>query len=157
MASSRSTAKSDAASDPDPVGELRFQVVVDDDKTIGEFAEVSGLAVEYDIFEYAEGGQLGFVHKFRGGMKYPNLVLKRGVTYQTAFTDWFFNQADLDREKRGNVTLNLLGEDGQTVRTWSFIGAFPVKWTGPNLNAKSTSVAMETLEIAHQGWGGSSG
>ena len=146
--SSRSSAKSDSAQLPDPVGELRFQVTVDD-AVVGDFAECSGLTVEYDIFEYAEGGESRFVHKFRGGLKYPNLVLKRGVTYQDALLKWLFDQTD--RDKRGNVTLNLLGDDGKQVRTWSFAAAFPVKWSGPSLNAKSTTVATETLEIAHQG------
>ncbi len=148
--SDRSSAESDAASLPDPVGELRFQVVLQDATTIGAFAECSGLSVEYDIFEYQEGGEMRFVHKFRGALKYPNLVLKRGVTYEDALLKWFFDQ-DTDRESRGNVTLNLLGDDGQQVRTWSFAGAFPVKWSGPSFSAKSTNVATETLEIAHQG------
>ncbi|HWE81769.1 MAG TPA: phage tail protein [Gaiellaceae bacterium] len=147
---SRSTAN---GSTPDPVGELRFQVLLDDLQSIGEFAECSGLSAEYDIFEYQEGGELGYVHKFRGGLKYPNLVLKRGVTHEKAFLTWFFDQtsASAKREHRGNVTLVLLGDDGQPVRSWSFASAFPVKWSGPSFNAKSTNVAMETLEIAHHG------
>src|SRR5262249_19034431 len=114
--SDRSSAASAAATLPDPVGELRFQVLIDD-AVIGAFAECSGLTVEYDIFEYAEGGEQRFVHKFRGGLKYPNLVLKRGVTYEDALIKWFFDRSD--REQRGNITLNLLGDDGEQVRSWS--------------------------------------
>jgi phage tail-like protein len=147
--SDRSSGASAAASLPDPVGELRFQVLIDD-AVIGAFAECSGLTVEYDIMEYQEGGELSFVHKFRGGLKYPNLVLKRGVTYEDALVKWFFDRSD--RDQRGNITLNLLGDDGEQVRSWAFASAFPVKWTGPSLNAKSTNVATETLEIAHQGF-----
>jgi phage tail-like protein len=147
--SDRSSAQSDSASLPDPVGELRFQVLLDD-AVIGAFAECSGLSVEYDIFEYQEGGEMRYIHKFRGALKYPNLVLKRGVTYEDALLKWFYDQ-DSDRDDRGNVTLNLLGDDGQQVRTWSFAAAFPVKWSGPSFSAKSTNIATETLEIAHQG------
>jgi phage tail-like protein len=149
---SRSSAASDQAPIPDPVGELRFQVLIGG-VVIGEFAECSGLSLEYDIFEYQEGGQLGFVHKFRGGLKYPNLVLKRGVTYEDALLTWFLDRtsASAAREQRADVTLNLLGDDGKQVRSWSFNAAFPVKWSGPSFNAKSTSIAMETLEIAHMG------
>ena len=147
--SDRSSAESDSASLPDPVGELRFQVLLDD-AVIGAFAECSGLSVEYDIFEYQEGGEMRYVHKFRGILKYPNLVLKRGVTYEDALLKWFYDQ-DTDRDDRGNVTLNLLGDDGEQVRTWSFAEAFPVKWSGPSFSAKSTNVATETLEIAHHG------
>ena len=149
---SRSSAAGDQAPAPDPVGELRFQVQIGG-VVIGEFAECTGLSMEYEIFEYQEGGQLGFVHKFRGGLKYPNLVLKRGVTYEDALLKWFLDRTSsaAAREQRGDVTLNLLGDDGKQVRSWSFYAAFPVKWSGPSFNAKSTSVAMETLEIAHMG------
>src|SRR4051812_42224584 len=126
--SSRTSAKSGSAKLPDPVGELRFQVKIDDAVTIGAFAECSGLQVEYDVFEYQEGGESRYVHKFRGGLKYPNLVLKRGVTYEDALLKWFFDHSE--RNKRGNVTLDLLGDDGKQVRTWSFAAAFPVKWSG---------------------------
>jgi phage tail-like protein len=146
--SDRSSSSAAAAPIPDPVGELRFRIAIDD-AVIGAFAECSGLTVEYDIFEYQEGGESRFVHKFRGGLKYPNLVLKRGVTYEVALLKWFFDGTD--RDKRGNVTLNLLGDDGLQVRTWSFAAAFPVKWSGPSFSSKSTNVATESLEIAHQG------
>jgi phage tail-like protein len=149
---SRSSAAATKASVPDPIGELRFQVTIDG-VVIGQFAECSGLSMEYDIMEYQEGGQLNFVHKFRGGVKYPNLVFKRGVTHEDAFLKWFLDRTSQGnkRENLGNVTLSLLGDDGKQVRKWSFYGAFPVKWSGPSFNAKSTNIAMETLEIAHMG------
>jgi phage tail-like protein len=149
--SDRSSAASASAGLPDPVGELRFQVLIDD-AVIGAFAECSGLTVEYDIMEYQEGGEQRFVHKLRGGLKYPNLVLKRGVTYEDTLVQWFFDRSDDREQGRGNVTLNLLGDDGAQVRSWSFASAFPVKWSGPSFSAKSTNVATETLEIAHQGF-----
>jgi phage tail-like protein len=148
-AGDRATADGSGSSSPDPVGELRFQILIDQ-HVIGAFAECTGLSVEYDVFEYQEGGEQRFVHKFRGGLKYPNLVLKRGVTHEDELVKWFYDR-DTDREDRGNVTLNLLGDDGQQVRTWSFAGAFPVKWSGPTFSAKSNDAATETLEICHQG------
>ena len=113
------------------------------------FSECSGLTAEYEVEEYEEGGQNTFVHKLRGRVKYPNLTLKRGVTHETEFLDWFF--ASKEWQDRAPLSLQLLGPDGETIRTWAFEGAFPVKWQGPSLNAKSTNVATETLEIAHQG------
>ena len=74
---------------PDPTGELRFIVEIRDVE-IGAFAECSGLAMEYEVLEYQEGGELGFVHKLRGQLKYPNLTLKRGVTHEPALMEWFF-------------------------------------------------------------------
>jgi phage tail-like protein len=146
----RATAKSSNSRTPDPVGELRFLVTVDDaSPPIGAFYECSGLSVEYEILEYQEGGEDRYVHKLRGRLKYPNVVLKRGVTHEDALLEWFF--ASNDRDARGDVKVTMLGDDGKEVRTWSFAGAFPVKWQGPSFNAKSTNVATETLEIAHQG------
>lgn len=148
-AGSRST--SPGSTLPDPVGELRFKIELEG-ITIGHFAECSGLTVEYELFPYQEGGENRFTHQLRGRMKYPNLVLKRGVTHEDALLKWFFEATE--RNKRGFVKLTLLGEDVKPVREWSFAGAFPVKWQGPTLNAKSNSVATETLEIAHQGFTG---
>jgi phage tail-like protein len=140
---------------PDPTGERCFLVTLDNDWTtgmqIGAFTECTGLTVEYDVMDYPEGGQLGFTHKLRGGVKYPNLVLKRGVTHENNLISWFFDRTH-DREHRGDVIITLLGDNGSTVvRKWAFHNAFPVKWTGPSFNAKSTGVATETLEIAHHG------
>jgi phage tail-like protein len=132
----------------EPVGELRFRVEIDD-AVIGQFSEVTGLSLEYEVFEYQEGGEDRYVHKLRGRLKYPNLVLKRGVTQEEALLKWFFQRTD--RRRRGTVKLTLLGDDGKPVRLWSFAGAFPVKWQGPSFNARSTNIATETLEIAHQG------
>jgi phage tail-like protein len=145
----RATAMGNGAPNvPDPVGELRFRVELDD-AVIGRFSECSGIAVEYDVMEYQEGGELRFVHKLRGAFKYPNLVLKRGITYEDALLKWFY--AAKQATKRGAITVSLLGPDSKPVRSFSFAGAFPVKWQGPSLNAGSTNVATETLEIAHQG------
>jgi phage tail-like protein len=144
----RATATGSGSRTPDPVGGLRFLVSLDDVQ-IGAFAECSGLSVEYEIFEYEEGGEHRFVHKLRGRMKYPNLVLKRGITHEDALLKWLLG--DSDRTKRGAVTLTLKGDDGQDVRSWAFAGAFPVKWQGPSFNAGSNTIATETLEIAHQG------
>jgi phage tail-like protein len=144
----RSTAQASASRSPDPTGELRFLVEVPG-LQIGRFSECSGLTMEYEILEYQEGGQLGFVHRLRGQLKYPNLTLKRGMTHESALMKWFFEAQSRDR--RPTLTVFLLGPDTAEVRHWAFAGAFPVKWQGPSLNAASTSIAGETLEIAHAG------
>jgi phage tail-like protein len=134
---------------PDPVGALRFLVKADD-CTIGRFAHCHGLSAEYEIEEYAEGGQNAFVHKLRGRMRHPNLVLSRGITHETGLMDWFLKTQSAG--KRGSISVSLLGPDGSPVRRWGFEGAFPVRWEGPVLNARSHTAATETLEIAHRGF-----
>src|SRR3954453_9625590 len=102
---------------PDPVGELRYKVKIQD-LEIGRFTEVSGLQVEYEIMEYGEGGNNDFTHKLRGRRKYTNLVLKRGVTNENALLTWFLR---CERSSHGHdVTLTLVGPDAKTLRRWSF-------------------------------------
>jgi phage tail-like protein len=134
---------------PDPVGELRFKVEIQD-AVIGRFSECSGLSAEYEVMQYEEGGQNEFVHQLRGRLKYPNLVLKRGITNEDALLKWFLQSKERDR--RGTVTVTLVSPSAKDVRRWSFAAAAPVKWQGPTLNAGSSNVATETLEIVHQGF-----
>jgi phage tail-like protein len=133
---------------PDPVGELRFKVEIGS-LTIGMFTECTGLAVEFELMEYQAGGENGFSHKFRSRMRYPNLVLKRGVTHEAALLEWLL--AVQDTAQRPTVTVSLLAPDTKYVRSWAFAGGFPVRWSGPNLSAGSVDAAVETLEIAHHG------
>ncbi len=133
---------------PDPVGELRFKVALPG-VDLGRFRECTGLAAEIECKDYNEGGVNDRVHKLPTRIKYPNLVLKRGVTYEDALLKWLWKT---QREtQRIAVTVSLIGPDGEDVRSWSFQDAFPIKWTGPNLNASSNQIATEALEIVHGG------
>lgn len=117
--------------------------------TVGYFTEVSGLAMEYEVEEYKEGGVNDFVHKLRGRAKFPNLVLKRGITSSEEFTKWFV--ACREQIERRELTLTMYDHMLTPVRVWGFVGAFPVKWTGPDFKANPDGAAIETIEIAHQG------
>ena len=133
---------------PDPVPELRFKVQLPG-VDLGRFRECTGLAAEIEVKDYNEGGVNDRVHKLPTRMKYPNLVLKRGITYEDALLKWLW-QTQRNAE-RINVTVELMGPDGKPVRAWVFAEAFPIKWGGPNLNATSNQIATETLEIVHAG------
>ncbi len=152
--SNRGTSKDGHARTPDPVGELRFRVSLGHDVggkgEIGWFTECTGLVVEWEVMSYDEGGLNEYSHKFRGRAKHQNLVLKRGVTYEPNLLAWF--QQCKDHAERKDISVELLGPDGKTVRGWQFLAAFPVKWQGPALNASSNNPASETLEIAHHGF-----
>src|SRR5256885_6649810 len=118
--------------DPPFVGRFIFTV---DGLTIGAFTEVSGLSVQIDTEELAEGGQNQFTHRLPGRMKWPNLVFKRGLVSSDNFFSWLsecsgdgFAGAG-NRLTPRNGSISVLGADGSTVvRRWSFEGAFPVKW-----------------------------
>jgi len=144
--SNRSPAK--PSTDPDPVAEMRFTVELPGVQ-IGRFKEVSGLTAQVDVKEYAEGGMNYFVHKLPGRIKWGPLTLKRGVTHHDALIQWFW--AARTKMRPIDMVVTLKGPGGEDVRRWAFAGAFPVKWTGPNLSASSNQIATETLEIAHSG------
>jgi phage tail-like protein len=131
-----------------PITELSFIVEILG-RNIGRFAECSGLEAEYDVFEYEEGGTNDYVHRLRGRIRYPPLVLSRGVTYEDALVDWFFSFEM--SFMRPVVTITLLGSGGVPERNFRFASAFPIRWTGPTLSSGGSGAATETLEIGHTG------
>lgn len=138
------------ARDFEKLGENRFWIRVEPSLTIGEFRECSGLSMEREILEYAEGGNNDFVHKLPGRVKYANLVLKRGTTDQDGLLQWFMDARSSPVLR--TVTVTMVDATGTVdAQVWAFQSAYPVKWAGPNLNAGSDSAATETLEIAHGG------
>jgi phage tail-like protein len=124
-----------------------FVVKIPDIDTIGFFSNCSGLELGFDVYEYHEGGNNDFVHRLPGGLHYPNLLLSRGLTHEQALLQWFY--ATQTQPQRKEMTLTLKG--GDVERIWTFADAFPVRWTGPQLSSNETTVATETLEIAHAG------
>jgi phage tail-like protein len=118
-------------------------------QSIGYFNEVSGLSAEVETLTYNEGGNNEFVHRLPTRVKYPNLVLKRGMTGSADLQRWF--QRSHVGADRTSVTVTMLNEAGDRLRVWSFVNAFPIKWTGPSFNAQQATVATEALEISHDG------
>jgi phage tail-like protein len=118
-------------------------------KPIGYFTEITGLTAEVETLTYSEGGMNEFQHKLPTRVKYPNLVLKRGMTTKADLQKWF--QKSHTQAERTGIRLSMLDEAGNRIRTWSFVNAFPVKWTGPNFNAAQSSLAVEQIEITHEG------
>ena len=139
----------------DPYTALNFQVVItgvlDDGKSIrGSFAEVSGLEVEVSVIEYRNGSEDTTVRKLPGLRKFTNITLKRGVIGDLTLWTWIKSVLD-GQVLRADGTITLLDESGQPVMRWTFRRGWPCKWTGPTLNAAKNEVAIETLEICHEG------
>jgi phage tail-like protein len=124
-----------------------FVVKIPEVDPIGYFSHCSGLELRFDVYEYREGGNNDFVHQLPGGVHYPNLVLSRGLTNEQALLKWLWTTHT--KAERKEVTLTLKG--GDVTRAWTFADAFPVSWSGPTLDSNGSSVATETLEIAHSG------
>lgn len=135
----------------DPVLGFNFRVEINGVFEAG-FNEVSGLQAEIEVQEYREGGINDFMHKFAGPVKFPsNLVLKNGITDSVKLWSWY---QDVMRGKfaRKSLDVVLLDAAGDEKRRWKFKNAYPVKWNGPGLKATSSEVALESLELAHEGF-----
>ncbi len=135
----------------DPFRGFNFHVEVDG-LVVGGFSEVSGLEVETEVQEYREGGLNTHMHKLPGASSYPsNLTLKHGLTDVDTLWRWH-QQVIAGTIERRTMVLFLLDLDLIPTLWWNFKDAYPVKWTGPELKADSSTVAVETLELAHHGF-----
>jgi phage tail-like protein len=135
----------------DPYGQFNFQVELEGIPIQAGFSEVSGLSTDTNIIEYREGGEkAGTARKLPGLMKYANIVLKRGWTKDKALWEWRKTVID-GLTKRHNGAITLLDENRQPAMRWKFHEGWVSKWEGPALNAKTSEVAIETMEIAHEG------
>lgn len=117
---------------------------------LGGFSECSGLDMTLDIESYQEGGNNGLVRKFPSRVTWSNLHLKRGVGLSDTLWTWLHAFAE-GRVERRDGTVTLQNEQRQPVKVWRFTRGLPAKWTGPTLNAGRSEVAIEELEIAHEG------
>ena len=117
----------------------------------GGFSECSGLEAVMAVEDYVEGGENSFVHKFCSRMTYSHIVLKRGVTFSTDLWDWHMSYVQ-GKGKRRDGLIALRDEQQQQVKAWSFHNALPAKWTGPTFNAGQNAVAVEAIDLVHEGW-----
>lgn len=116
------------------------------------FSEVTGLNIENEIIEYRDGSSPEY-HKIKmpGLQKFGNITLKRGMfTGDNQFFEWL-NTVSLNQIERRNVSIFLLNENHEPVYVWRVKNAFPVKVVAPDLKSDANEVAVETIEIAHEG------
>jgi phage tail-like protein len=133
---------------------LEIPNITDQSSFLGIFKGLTGLEVNIDVLEYREGGNNDFVHRLPGRVVYPNLVLSWGLVNDTALLDWF--QKTHQKAQTQDITLTLTaakGDMSNDVRKFTFGDAFPVRWSGPQLQADAADPETwgETLEIAHSG------
>ncbi|TCM86129.1 phage tail protein [Rhodovulum steppense] len=116
------------------------------------FQEVSGLDMETTAIEYRAGNDQSFsVQKMPGLKKFSNITMKKGMFRgDNALFDWFTTNVGSAAERKG-LTISLLNEEHNAVFVWTVERAFPVKVAGTDLKAEGNEVAVETIEIAHEG------
>ncbi|HBL31044.1 MAG TPA: phage tail protein [Acidobacteria bacterium] len=133
----------------DPLRSYNFAVELDGIARAG-FRECSGLDASQDPIEYREGTEGPTARKLPGLNKYSNITLKWGMTDDTELWAWR-KKAMTGKVERKNGSIVLLDETGAEKLRWNFREAWPIKWTGPTFNATGNEVAIEMLEIAHEG------
>ncbi|GAB1402891.1 MAG: phage tail protein [Lentimicrobiaceae bacterium] len=114
------------------------------------FQSVSGLSVEYDYENFREGGENRFEHKLPVRTKYGDMVLKRGMLNDSEVVNWC-NRAFRDRQfEPSDLTVILLNEKGEPLKTWKVAHAIPKKWMVSDLNSMENTIVIETLELTYQ-------
>jgi phage tail-like protein len=109
------------------------------------FKSVSGLKMESDVTDFQEGGVTSFMRKVIGVRKWTNIVLKQGFTGDNLLWNW------RDKPYRVDGVIVAIGPDMKPVCRWHFKNGYPVKWEGPEYDASKSDLAIETIEIAHEG------
>jgi phage tail-like protein len=137
----------------DPYGQFNFQVEIDGVGQFG-FSEVSGLTTDTNIIEYREGDEVAdgesTTRKLPGLIKYTNIVCKRGYTKDLSAYKWRLLVIQ-GQTSRASGSITLLDEGRNPALRWTFREGWPSKWEGPALNGKTSEVAIESMEIAHEG------
>jgi phage tail-like protein len=141
---------SKTAARQDPVTAFRFTVRFDD-LPPGGFSDCTGLTMETEVLEYAEGGLNTHTWRFSGRSKQSTVTLKRGIVNKVLW-DWFEAVAGGDFKAR-NCTIRVQDPSGsEDLLEFRLVDSFPVKWIGPELAAGQNNLAIETLALAHQGF-----
>lgn len=116
------------------------------------FTEVSGLDYSIDPIEYRDGSSPEY-HKIKmpGMQKFGNITMKRGMFLSdNEYFDWL-NTVNFNQIERRDLTISLLNESHEPVVVWKVKNAWPVKLTSTDLKADGNEVAIEAIELAHEG------
>jgi phage tail-like protein len=132
----------------DPYKSFNFRVEIDGIAS-ADFSEASGLESETAVIDFRTGADR-VTRKLPGLTKFGNIVLKRGITQNADLWNWRKTVVDGQAERKNGAVI-ILDDDGTEVVRWNFRNGWIAKWVGPSLNAASNEVAIETIEIAHEG------
>ena len=120
------------------------------DVAVGGFSECTGIEMSLQVEDYKEGGNNGKLLKFPTRVTWTNITLKKGIGSSTALWDWHYGFVE-GKGKRRDGMIVLLNDLKLPNNMWCFRRGLPVKYSGPSLNATQNNVAIESIEIAHEG------
>lgn len=132
-----------------PHGKFRYKVEIDGLEA-GGFSEASGFDASIDVIEYREGDMVQTPMKIPGLKKYGNITLKQGVADSMVMYEWMIAGVEGEVERK-TITITILDETETAAASWQVINAWPTKYTAPDFNATSSEIAIESVEIAHEG------
>ena len=130
---------------------LRFTVNIDGYGSLGSWNKCEGLAVEYEVFEYQEGGDNETVRKLVGPTKASNVVLTKGFVSDPGLFKWRDEIAASGNKKiaRRNGSIVVIAPDGKTeIGRWNFQKAWPIRWEMTEFDSSTGQAACEILELA---------
>lgn len=133
----------------DPYRNFRFRVEIEGIQQAG-FSEVSGYDASLDVIEYREGDDETTPRKLPGLTKYGNITLKWGVTDSDDMYKWMAECIE-GKIERKTITIVALDEEGDDAASWVINEAWPTRYTAPDFNGTGAEVAIELLEVAHEG------
>jgi phage tail-like protein len=134
----------------DPFTAQHFRIEIDGVTAAG-FVSCSGLVAETEVIDYRLGNDKTPMRKLPGLHKFTNITLKRGYTADRQLWDWYKGVLDGSVQRR-SIAIVLMDDAGTDLLRWVVHNAWPTKYEGPTLNASSNDVAMETIELAHEGF-----
>lgn len=143
--------------DWNPYGNYYFALEIKFDQgspeEVAHFMELSGLKNSSTVFEFEEGGLNARSHKRPGQSKWENIVLKYATSASTFMMEWRdkWLQGNFNERKKYSGSVVLKDNEGNVVRRFEFKNAWPVSWEGPSFTASGSDLAIETLELAHDG------
>lgn len=133
----------------DPYGGYNFLVEIDGITRAG-FQECSGLDSTQTPGEYREGTDPLTMRKLPGLVTYSNITLNWGITDDSELWEWRKEVAD-GKVQSKNISIVLMNDAGEEKLRWNLTNCWPTGWTGPSLNASTSDVAIEALELVHEG------
>ena len=120
------------------------------DIALGGFSECSGLEMSLDVEEYREGGRNGEALQFPTRVRWSKISLKKGLAMGTELWDWHYGFVTGTGKRRDGLIV-LMNDQRRAAHIWHFRRGLPTRYSGPSLNATQASVAIETIEITHEG------
>lgn len=132
-----------------PYSRFRYRLEIEG-LEVGGFCEASGFDTCSDELDYRDDASINAPVKLQGMRKYSNITLKNGLTSSDVLYNWLMEGAS-GGVLRKTVTITAIDESATAFASWQIINAWPCKYTVPDFNAGSCELAIETLELVHEG------